>query len=105
VTTETTETSGGRRPRRNFTADELKAIYDAWVEGKRLVDLGQEYDVSLNTIWRAVNKHEATLPPEKCITRDEMIARRIKMDRERRLAAVRDFNSRENPVRTIAVDE
>lgn len=81
--------TGGRRAKRVFTDEELKDIYDKWVAGKRLVDLGKEYDVGFQAIHRAINKYEDGLEPEFCITRDEMKERRAKMDRARRLEAVR----------------
>jgi len=81
-----------RRPRRVFTDEELQAIYYKWVAGKRLVDLGVEYDVGFQAIHRAINKYEDTLQPEQCITKDEMKERRARMDRARRLAATRAHN-------------
>ena len=90
-----TEEATKRRSPRKWTDEELKEIYNKWVAGKKLVDLGEEYDVSFQTIHRAINKYESMIEPEFCITKDEMKERRAKMDRARRLEATRAHNGGE----------
>lgn len=76
-----------RRAIRVFSHAELADIYYAWKDGLRLIDLAAKYNVSYQTIHRAVNKYEATLPLHKRMTKDEMRIRRIRMDDERRRRA------------------